>query len=70
MSLACKLALVAFGVGLLAIVVPVGLHAHGCDWLNRLLALNFRDHREDRECSVLTLLYLLSYVKLAITLTK
>ena len=70
-SRACKLALVAIALLAVGLAVPVGVHARGCGWLNRVLALHYtEDPSRDGACSTLTLLYALSYVKLAITLVK
>lgn len=70
-SRACKLALVAIALLAVGLAVPVGVHARGCGWLNRVLALRYAgDPSRDGVCSTLTLLYTLSYVKLAITLVK
>eukprot|EP00908_Phaeocystis_cordata_P001282 Transcript_11368.p4 GENE.Transcript_11368~~Transcript_11368.p4 ORF type:complete len:328 (-),score=163.85 Transcript_11368:1942-2925(-) len=69
-SIPCKVALVAILAGGAGLGAAVGAQAQGCGWLNRALALAFEDEPEEDTCSGLTLLYLLSYVKLAITLTK
>ena len=69
-SIPCKVALVAILAGGAGLGAAVGAQAQGCGWLNRALALAFEDEPEEDTCSALTLLYLLSYVKLAITLTK
>ena len=48
----------------------MALQVQGCAWLNRAVSLEFRSAHEEGRCSSLTLLYLLSYVKLAVTLVK
>jgi len=69
-SAACKTALVLVAAAAAAVGTAVALRAQGCAWLNRALALDFRGARDEARCSALTLLYLLSYVKLAVSLTK
>ena len=69
-SAACKTALVLVVAAAAAVATAVALRAQGCAWLNRALALEFSSAHEEGTCSALTLLYLLSYVKLAVTLTK
>ena len=69
-SAACKTALVLVAAAAAAVATAVALRAQGCAWLNRALALDFSSTHEEGTCSALTLLYLLSYVKLAVTLTK
>jgi len=69
-SAPCKTALVLVAAAAAAVATAVALQAQGCAWLNRALALEFSSTHEEGTCSALTLLYLLSYVKLAVTLTK